>query len=85
MYVCLCKGLTEADIRRMAPKRELCPETFRACFGFDDEECCGRCAENLPDLIAIAKGASGTNIERSLERAMNSETSILPHSAQREF
>jgi bacterioferritin-associated ferredoxin len=82
MYVCLCKGLTEADIRRMAPKRELCPETFKACFGFDDEECCGRCAEKLPELLAIAKGIP--NVDRSRERAMNCEASILPQSAQRE-
>lgn len=74
MYVCLCKGLTEADIRRMAPKREVCPETFKACFGFDDEECCGQCAENVAELIAIAKGAC--------PRAMNCESSILPRSVQ---
>jgi len=85
MYVCLCKGLTETDIRRMAPRRDLCPETFKACFGFDDEECCGRCAEKLPELIAIAKGASASNVERSLQPAMNCEAAVLPRSASQEW
>ena len=86
MYVCLCKGLTEADIRQMAPKPDLCPETFNACFGFDDEDCCGRCVENLHELIAIAKGSGAPNkAEHSLDRAMPSEASILRRSARREY
>jgi bacterioferritin-associated ferredoxin len=85
MYVCLCKGLTETDIRQMAPKRELCPDTFKACFGFDDEECCGRCAENVQELIAIAKGIGASNkAEHARDRAMSREASLLPHSVQRQ-
>ncbi len=57
MYVCLCKGLTESDVRQVAQDGRVCPETLKTCLGLEDDDCCGRCAKNIQELIAIASGA----------------------------
>ena len=59
MYVCLCKGLTESDVLDAAARTEkICPETLKTCFGLEDDDCCGRCAENIDQLVAIANSTS---------------------------
>jgi bacterioferritin-associated ferredoxin len=58
MYVCLCKGLTESDVQQAALTGQVCPETLKMCFGLEDEDCCGRCAKNIHELVAIANSAS---------------------------
>ncbi len=58
MYVCLCKGLTESDVKRTAQYTGLGDAVDAALLttvlGWDDEECCGRCAKNLEELVALA-------------------------------
>jgi len=56
VYVCLCKGLTESDVRRVSFPGIATPETIVAAFGLEDEECCGRCARNIYELVSIATG-----------------------------
>lgn len=58
MYVCLCKGLTESDVQQAARAGKVCPETLKVCFGLEDEDCCGRCAKNIHELVAVANSAS---------------------------
>ena len=58
MYVCLCKGLTESDVQQAARMGKVCPETLKMCFGLEDEDCCGRCAKSIHELVAIANSAS---------------------------
>jgi bacterioferritin-associated ferredoxin len=57
MYVCLCKGLTESDVLRIAQSDTMTgpvePDTLKAVLGFDDDECCGRCARNIHELVAL--------------------------------
>jgi hypothetical protein len=31
-------------------------ETIVAAFGLEDEECCGRCARDIHELVSIATG-----------------------------
>lgn len=69
MYVCLCKGLTESDVQDAARTGQVCPETLKICFGLEDEDCCGRCAKNIDDLVAIANSAS----------SVTSKLPMLPH------
>ena len=54
MYVCLCKGLKENDIRQAASSGLVNAESAITAFGLDDEDCCGRCARNIHELVAIA-------------------------------
>lgn len=58
MYVCLCKGLTETDVQQVMRGGQVCPETLKMCFGLEDEDCCGRCAKNIQELVAVANSAS---------------------------
>ena len=56
MYVCLCKGLTETDVRHLVRDRELGPDGLISELGLDDDDCCGRCARNVHELMAVATG-----------------------------
>ncbi len=71
MYVCLCKGLTESDIRRVTQSEQQagqCDEDRLAqALGIDDEECCGRCVKNICRLMTIAADCQGgTNASHPL-------------------
>ncbi len=63
MYVCLCKGLTESDVQQAARAGQVCPETLKMCFGLEDDDCCGRCAKNIYELVAIANSAGSLTSE----------------------
>jgi bacterioferritin-associated ferredoxin len=54
MYVCLCKGLTESDVQRIAQAVGPESEALATALRLDDDDCCGRCARNIEDLAAIA-------------------------------
>jgi bacterioferritin-associated ferredoxin len=58
MYVCLCKGLTESDVQEAALNGKVCPDTLKTCLGLDDEDCCGRCAKNIHELVGMATNTS---------------------------
>ncbi len=54
MYVCLCKGITEATVRAVGSSCHGCPELLAATLGIDDERCCGRCIRNIHEFVAIS-------------------------------
>lgn len=54
MYVCLCKGITESDLCRAVPCGSADPNALIKVLGLDDEACCGRCVENVDELVALA-------------------------------
>ena len=54
MYMCLCKGLTQSDVQRMAPALPLTEQALIAALGLDDEVCCGRCALDVDEFAALA-------------------------------
>ena len=56
MYICLCKGIRESDVRDLGRAGVLCPESLTAALGMDQEDCCGRCARNIEELVALAAG-----------------------------
>lgn len=80
MYVCLCKGLTESDVHRIAQAGMVTAETLVDSFGLDDEGCCGRCAKNIEELVSIAAGSSvcGATVRRP---ACQDHCPIAPRSA----
>ena len=55
MYVCLCKGLTESDVRAAGRQGFLTTRQIVAEFGLRDNGCCGRCAKNIHELVSLAK------------------------------
>ena len=69
MYVCVCKGITDNDVRRLGHAGVTCPKKLAATLKIDDEEnCCGRCMNNLADFVQLATEARShhrTNVETS--------------------
>jgi bacterioferritin-associated ferredoxin len=53
MYVCLCKGLVEADVQRAARAGYVAAEALISCLGLDDDDCCGRCAREIDTFVEL--------------------------------
>lgn len=61
MYVCLCNGITEADVREAGRAGLVMPCQLKSKFGLKQSGCCGRCAKNIHEFIEIAvQGASAS-------------------------
>ncbi len=55
MYICVCKGIKESDVENLGRAGVTCPKKLAATLGIDDEDnCCGRCLNNINDLVTIA-------------------------------
>ena len=55
MYLCPCKGIKESDVEKLGRAGVTCPEQLAAVLGIDDgDTCCGRCLNNLADIVTIA-------------------------------
>jgi bacterioferritin-associated ferredoxin len=54
VYLCLCKGLTESDVRRQARCGSYTVDALIADLGLEDDDCCGRCARDADEFEAIA-------------------------------
>ena len=55
MYLCICKGITESDVEDLGRSGMTCPKKLAAALGLEDEDnCCGRCLDNMADLVTIA-------------------------------
>lgn len=54
MYVCLCKALTERDVRRAARGGSIAAEALIARLGLAEDDCCGRCAREIDSIVALA-------------------------------
>ena len=55
MYVCLCRGLTESDVRRAARAGATTAPVLIATLGLDDPRCCGRCVRTVDRYVALAR------------------------------
>lgn len=61
MYVCLCKGITESDVREAGRAGLVMPCQLKSKFGLKQTGCCGRCAKNIHEFVEIAvQGASAS-------------------------
>jgi bacterioferritin-associated ferredoxin len=68
MYACICRGVTEADVRQAGRAGIIAPEELLTVLGLDDPRCCGRCAARIEDFVALARqGAAeaGTGRDRA--------------------
>ena len=58
MYVCVCKDIKESDVESLGRAGVTCPNKLAATLGLDDEDnCCGRCLDNIANLATIAARA----------------------------
>ena len=56
MYVCLCRGVTEAQINAAGSAGVRSAEALIGYFRWDEPDCCGFCARHILDIVAIAEG-----------------------------
>lgn len=54
MFLCLCKGITESDVREAGRVGIVMPCQLKAKFGLKDNECCGRCSKNIQEFVELA-------------------------------
>jgi bacterioferritin-associated ferredoxin len=65
MYVCLCRGITESDVREAGRAGFVMPCQLRSKFGLKQNGNCGRCTKNIHELVELAvQGASTSTVER---------------------
>ena len=55
MFLCVCKAVRVSEAVDAARTGIDSPEAMRSFFGFDDDECCGRCAEDIEDVVALVQ------------------------------
>ena len=53
MYVCLCRGLKEQDVRSALREGHTTREALIARLGWDDPRCCGRCARQADRFVLL--------------------------------
>jgi bacterioferritin-associated ferredoxin len=57
LYVCLCRGVTEAKVRELGEAGFTSASSLAAALRLKDDDCCGRCLHEIEPLVAIACGA----------------------------
>ena len=50
VYVCVCKGIRFSEAVETARSKGSSPDQLMNAFGFDDGDCCGRCANHINRL-----------------------------------
>ncbi len=61
MYVCLCHGITESDVRDAGRDGFITPRQLKSKFGLKCGGCCGRCAKSIHEFVDLAsQGASAS-------------------------
>ncbi|MEP6933484.1 MAG: (2Fe-2S)-binding protein [Nitrospirota bacterium] len=57
MYLCLCKGITDSDVREAGRDGIVMACQLKATFGLKEVGCCGRCSKNIHEFVQIATSA----------------------------
>lgn len=65
MYVCLCNGITESDVREAGRAGQVTPCALKAKFKLKGSGCCGRCARNIQEFVEIAVQGATTSCPRT--------------------
>jgi bacterioferritin-associated ferredoxin len=58
--MCLCKGITESDVREAGRAGFVMPSQLKCKFGLKDDGCCGRCAKHIHEFVDLALEGSST-------------------------
>ena len=58
MYICLCKGITESQVRQLGQAGICSPDALARTLGLEEDGVCGRCLRNMEALMALATSAA---------------------------
>ena len=76
MFLCVCKGVRVSEAVDAAKSGAASPESMIEHFGFEDGECCGRCARDIDALVVLVSG----ELEKSLVKDRTAAVSNTPRS-----
>ena len=62
MYVCLCRGITESEVREAGRAGVVMPCQLKSKFGLKQNGNCGRCAKNIHEFVELAEQGASTSI-----------------------
>ena len=65
MFLCVCKGVRVSEAVDAARSGAKTAESLIERFGFEDDECCGRCARDIDALVSLVTD----ELEKSLVKA----------------
>ena len=54
MFVCLCKGISESQLRELGQSGICSADELVAALDLEAEDICGRCIQHIDDLVVIA-------------------------------
>lgn len=54
MYACICRTITEAEVRMVGRAGVIAPGALIRALGLDDAECCGQCVEHVDEFVTLA-------------------------------
>ncbi len=66
MYLCLCKGITESDVRDAGRAGIVMPCQIKAKFGLREAGCCGRCSKNIQEFVQLATSEQRLPCEKTV-------------------
>lgn len=55
MFLCICKAVPMSEAVDAARSGIESPESISEYFGFEDDECCGRCAEDIEQVAVLVQ------------------------------
>lgn len=62
MYICICKGIKESDVKKLGAAGITCPKKLASALELDDRKnCCGRCIKNIGKFVELATAESSKN------------------------
>lgn len=54
MYLCLCKGVTEAQVRQLARSGTTTAPALISALGLKEKRLCGRCIRDIAEFVKLA-------------------------------
>jgi bacterioferritin-associated ferredoxin len=54
MYICLCKGISESQVRELGLAGICSADALASTLGLEEEGVCGRCIRKIEALVALA-------------------------------
>jgi bacterioferritin-associated ferredoxin len=66
MYLCLCKAVTESDVRELARRGVRTKAQLVETLGLDQPDVCGRCIRDMSAFMACVQDAQSRSQPRGL-------------------
>ncbi len=70
MYACICRGVTEAEVRQAGRAGVVSPGALISVLGLDDDACCGQCPERVQEFVALALEGAATARPQAMRQCL---------------